>query len=95
MNNTIVRYRPSLQTLRLNRVSVDDELYQSFTDAMTNASKITGHDQAAGLGGAWPEPATAEGLLAELSAFEVLAKTKAQQTEKNRKGAAKAPSAST
>lgn len=94
MNNTIVRYRPSLQTLRLNRVSVDDEIYQSFTEGMTNASKITGHDQAAELGGAWPEPATAEGLLADLSAFEALVKTKANQTEKNRKAAAKAPPAS-
>jgi len=89
-NNTVVRYRPGIQTLSLNRVSVDDELYHAFTNGMTNASKITGHDQAAGLGGAWPEPAVAEALFNEIVAFETLAKAKAQSTEKGRKGGAKA-----
>jgi len=89
LNNTVVRYRPSLQTLRLKDVVIDDAVYQAFTDGMTNASKITGHDQAIGLGGGWPDPAAAEALLTELIAFEALVKSKSQQAGKSRKAAAK------
>lgn len=81
---TVVRFRPSLQTLRLRDVPIDNDLYKSFTDGMTNASKITGHDQTSELGGSWPTPDKAEELLKELQDFEKLAKLKSQEFSKGR-----------
>jgi hypothetical protein len=80
----VVRFRRSVETLRLKSAPIDQDLYVAVTNGMTDASAITGHDQAGELGGAWPDPAKAEAVLAGLKAFEELAKTKAQEARKAR-----------
>lgn len=86
---SVVRFRPSVQTLRLVSAPIDDEVYTALFEGMTRASKITGHDQAAELGGGWPSPADADDIMTSLIAFETLVKGKASSVKKLREAAGK------
>lgn len=83
--DAIRRYRPSIQTLKLSTVVFDDEIFVAYERGMTAASKLTGHDQASGLGGALPLPADLSALLEQLDAFDGLMKTKSKDVEARRR----------
>ncbi len=83
--DVIRRYRPSVQTLRLEKVVFDDEIFLAYDRGMTAASKLTGHDQAAGLGGSLPLPADLIALVDQLEAFDGLIKSKSKDVDVRRK----------
>ncbi len=83
--DVIRRYRPSVQTLRLDKVVFDDDIFLAYDRGMTAASKLTGHDQAAGLGGSLPLPADLIALVDQLEAFDVLIKSKSKDVDVRRK----------
>ncbi|MFN6981402.1 MAG: AAA family ATPase [Brevundimonas sp.] len=83
--DAIRRYRPSVQTLRLDKVVFDDEIFLAYDRGMTAASKLTGHDQAADLGGSLPLPADLNDLVEQIDAFDVLIKSKSKGVDLRRK----------
>lgn len=82
---SIVRYRSSVETKRLVRSPIDDEVYDAIEAGMTMSSKITGHDQAENLGGGWPTVDDADEIMSGLVKFEQLLKAKSEAVEKARK----------
>lgn len=83
--DVIRRFRPSVQTLRLDKVVFDDDIFLAYDRGMTAASKLTGHDQAAGLGGSLPLPADLIALVDQLDAFDGLIKSKSKDVDIRRK----------
>ncbi len=56
-NKTVVRYRPSIMTRKLEKVKVDYDLYLMVEQGMTSCSKyIDGHDTASAIGAQPPTP---------------------------------------
>jgi hypothetical protein len=84
--DVIRRYRPSVQTLKLENVVFDDDIFVAYERGMTAASKLTGHDQAADLGGGLPLPADLGVLMDQLDAFDALIKSKSRDVAARRKG---------
>ncbi|HEX8233177.1 MAG TPA: AAA family ATPase [Caulobacteraceae bacterium] len=82
--DSVNRYRPSVQTLRLRKVVFDDDIFAAFEKGMTAASRITGHDQATALGGALPTPPDLQDLLDQLLSFEALVKDKTKGVAERR-----------
>lgn len=83
--DAVRRYRPSVETKRLLMVVFDDEIFVAYERGMTAASKLTGHDQASGLGGTLPLPDDLEALMDQLDGFDSLIKAKSTDVEARRK----------
>lgn len=89
----ISRFQPQVQTLRLNRAVLDDDIFEQIYFGMTAVSNYTGHDRAAAKGGALADPQECqkdfEAFTKCLADIEALAKT----TEQARNAKIKPPKA--
>ncbi|MBX9791396.1 MAG: AAA family ATPase [Pirellulales bacterium] len=57
LNDVVQRYRPSIETQRLSRVSIDGQDYVTIDQAMSKCSALmTGHDEAGAIASTSPTP---------------------------------------
>ncbi len=92
LNECIQRFRPSIETKRLSKVLIESEDYIEIDRGMTKCSNwLTGHDAAAALGTATPDPAEIEGDIDALSNFVKSIKAKQEVAQRESKKRLEAP----
>ena len=87
----VQRFQPQVQTLRLKEAIVDDDLVTQVHFGMTAVSTFTGHDRAAGKGGALADSSECERDLQAFLRCLDEAETKADAAAKGRDAKLKAP----
>jgi energy-coupling factor transporter ATP-binding protein EcfA2 len=82
-NDTVQRFRPSVETLRLSRVHTDPEDYAIIDREMGKCSTwLTGHDSAAAIGSPFPTP---DEVLADIGHLEEFVKALRKRQEQIKK----------
>ncbi len=95
LRDVVQRFRPSIETLRLGELSLDNSDYPTIHHAMGRCSTwMTGHDSAAAIGLPFPTPEDIENEIGVLEEFVTTLNKRAAATKKDGKNRIEAPSAS-
>ncbi len=82
-NDSIQRFRASIETHRLKRVIIESSDYAAIDKGMSMCSaKLTGHDSAAAIGSTIPTPEDVEAAITELESFKRSIEKRRQSIEK-------------
>lgn len=85
LNGCIERFRPSVETLRLSDVTVEEEDYKSIYKAMTvSSTRMNGHDSASAINPPIPDIAQLTDDLKEIEEFEQRVRQRNKETKKKR-----------
>lgn len=93
-NNVVQRYRPGIETKRLEGVEVHNEDYKAIHFAMKKCSRLMGgHDQAAAVNFTLPEPDEVSNDITQLEDFIKSIRSRIDKVEKTRGQLIKPPKA--
>jgi energy-coupling factor transporter ATP-binding protein EcfA2 len=94
LNDVVQRFRPSIETKRLGRVSIDGQDYVTIDKAMSKCSALmTGHDEAGAIASTSPTPDEIEADLKLLDDFRAAVIKRQDSTKKAADGLLQPPAA--
>jgi len=94
LNDALNRFRPSVETRRLQKVSLEDSDYVTIDNAMSKCSTwMAGHDASGAIASPMPDPNAVEGDIRELGEFVNRVRRRQESVRKTRAAALAPPSA--